>query len=227
MKKSLLIFLILITCCFAVMGCTKEERKKQEEEPIVGGWDVEITETQATIEKEALDAFERAISKEEKKYRPVALLGKQIVAGTNYMFLAVEEEKSYRMITIYNDLQNESEILYNNPIDFTKYMNQEISYNEINAVAGGWNIDLPEQGEELDIEVKLAFENAVKKLPDATYYPITVVGRQLVSGTNYAVLCLGKVNENTGAYILTLYVDLNDKQEITSSAYIDLTEYTK
>ena len=226
MKKSLIVFLIVITCCFAITGCKKEERRKEGEEPIVGGLDIEITEEQASIEKEALDAFERAAKKENKKYRAVALLGKQTVSGTNYMFLAVEEDKAYKMITVYNDLQNDSEFIYNNPIDFTKYVNNNISYNNAKAV-GNWHTDLPEKGEELGVEVKLAFENAVKKLPNATYYPITVVGRQLVSGTNYAVLCLGKVNENTGAYILTLYVDLNDKQEITSSAYIDLTEYTK
>ena len=68
----------------------------------------------------------------------------------------------------------------------------------------------------------------------ATYKPIALLGTQLVSGTNYALLAFGTPstkelvnNTNTGVYILTLYEDLHGTCEIVSSSYIDLSKYNK
>ena len=86
----------------------------------------------------------------------------------------------------------------------------------------------------LDEKTQKIFEKASEKLTGETYYPITVLGKQIVSGINYAVIAYGTpstkelVNDsNTGVYILTLYEYLNGTCEIVSSSYVDLSEYNK
>ena len=86
----------------------------------------------------------------------------------------------------------------------------------------------------LDEKTQKIFDEASEKLTGTTYYPLTVLATQVVSGTNYAVIAYGTpstkelVNDSTtGVYILTLYQDLKGTSEIVASSYIDLTEYNK
>ena len=86
----------------------------------------------------------------------------------------------------------------------------------------------------LDEKTQKIFDEASEKLTGTTYYPLTVLATQQVSGTNYAVIAYGTpsvkelVNDSTtGVYILTLYQDLKGTSEIVSSSYIDLSEYNK
>ena len=54
------------------------------EEPILGGWSA-YTDNPTEIPTEALDALNAALDGLEGcVYKPIALLGTQIVAGTNY-----------------------------------------------------------------------------------------------------------------------------------------------
>ena len=60
------------------------------EEPILGGWSA-YTDDPTEIPTEALDALNAALDGLEGcVYKPIALLGTQIVAGTNYCFLCVD-----------------------------------------------------------------------------------------------------------------------------------------
>ena len=81
----------------------------------------------------------------------------------------------------------------------------------------------------LEDEVRDAFDEATTKIVGVTYYPIKVLATQEKDGTNYGILCYGKMsdqNGTTGVYLLTLYVTGNTK-EIVSIASVDLKDYNK
>ena len=63
-----------------------------------------------------------------------------------------------------------------------------------------------------------------------SYKPLVLVGKQIVSGTNYAVICYGAPtvpDAKEGIYLLTIYEDLDGNGKFLSSAYIDLADFNK
>ena len=97
------------------------------EEPILGGWSA-YTDNPTEIPTEALDALNAAL--EELVgcvYKPIALLGTQIVAGTNYCFLcettvvAPDAQPSYALVYVFDGLSGEHEILRVQEIEFSAF----------------------------------------------------------------------------------------------------------
>ena len=83
-------------------------------EPISGGW-AKCKDT--TITNEAKNALEKASETlAGATYKPVALLGTQVVAGTNYLIICemtatVPDAKTdYALVTVYADLEGNAEI---------------------------------------------------------------------------------------------------------------------
>ena len=74
------------------------------ETPVAGGWS-EPDSYEPTEEAKA--ALKNASA--DTDYEPIALLGTQIVAGTNYMMLCRSNE-SYTILTVYADLQGGAEV---------------------------------------------------------------------------------------------------------------------
>lgn len=219
MKKIItLIILLLIT--ITVVGCTK----KETETPIVGGWEKDVSENRILLEEEVEHIFTRAVSTEKEKYTPIALLGTQVVAGNNYMFLVTENGKEYKVMIIYHDLEGNDKVTSISSIDLNKYVNVEKQDTNDEMVSGGWSTTIPEKGNVIEIEVD--FASAVVNAPK-TFTPIAVLGHQVVSGTNYAVLTYGKYNDKEGVYILTLYKDLEGNSKIISEHYLDLGDFNK
>ncbi len=87
--------------------------RKQDEPQTVGGWT--LTED-AAITPEARDAFEKAMEGlVGVNYTPAALLGTQLVSGTNYCFFCESVpvdggESGYAFVTIYKDLDGNAQI---------------------------------------------------------------------------------------------------------------------
>ena len=127
--KKLLTLLLTLLMVFTLVGCGSkeetpvvEEPEKQEvveetkEEPeIVGGYvDVE----DGTLTDELKDIFAKALeSLLGAKYEPVELVATQVVAGTNYKFLANGTKttnpitKGTYYVTVYEDLQGNVSLL--------------------------------------------------------------------------------------------------------------------
>lgn len=221
MKGKFLLSILLIAICVFLVGCGKKEA-----EPIIdGGWEVDLLNERTIVEDDAIVAFKKA---NNKNYKLLALLGKQIVAGTNYMFF-VKENSSYKVIVVYSDLDNNAKVTSTTDFDITKYVNENISYKNEDVV-GGWYTDIPSKAVMLDEDVQSALDQAVNNLDEIDYMPIGVIGHQVVAGTNYAILAYGRVNDdeaNDGVYLLTLYKDLEGNGKLVSSAYIDLADFNK
>ena len=111
MKRKILLSLFIIVCLLTV-GCGKQENKK-EELKLKDGWEIDLSIKEVEMPKEVKDIFNRA---NDKNYEVVALLGTQVVAGTNYAVLALgksadkKTKYSFNIVTIYEDLEKNVEL---------------------------------------------------------------------------------------------------------------------
>ena len=222
MKKKILLGLTLILTLTLITGCKKEEK----EEVKTGGWEKDISENRILLDDEVEHIFTRATSNEKEKYTPIALLGTQVVAGTNYMFLVTENSKEYKVMIIYHDLEGNDKVTSVKSIDLEKYVNKEKQDTKEENLSGGWSTTIPGKANALDEEIETAFINATVNA-EKHFVPIAVLGHQLVAGKNYAVLTYGRLNEKEGVYVLTMYKDLEGNSKITSEYYLDLGDFNK
>ena len=225
MKKSLLLVLLLVIGV-ALVGCGKKEEEPAQEEP-KAEWKASYEATGLTIPKAAKKAFASAT----KKYtgmtlEPIALLGTQVVSGTNYMFLckgttATEEPvTSYQIVTVYNSLKNKASVKEVKEFDFSKYVDKDVEpTNE--ELAGGWTVYGKTPAATLEEAVKAAYDKAFEGYTGFEYTPIALLGSD---GTNYAVLVLGKSATEEVYYTINV-VTFGEK--LGHIAYVDLADFNE
>lgn len=92
-------------------------------------------------------------------------------------------------------------------------------------LVGGWQ-NIPAEACALPDEVQEVFDKAVGSLDGAVYVPVALLSKQIVSGTNYCILCqiTPVVPDATPTWALVyLYADLQGNAEILNvyELYID------
>lgn len=222
MKKKLLLVGLVFAVLFVFTGC-----EVNEEEKLDGGWEVVTEGNEAAMEEEEINIFKTA-AKDKKDLEPIAVLGKQVVAGTNYMFLALDKDV-YKVVIVYKDLEGNASITKETKFDISKYTHKNIDYNA-ETLVGGWNVEAPGKVTMLAENIQEAFDNATSTLAGMTFSPIRVLGKQVVAGTNYAIICYAKPSTEATAeyiYVLTLYDGVDGTQEIISTAYVNLADFNK
>ena len=212
--KKLLAVLLTLTLIFSFAACggakTEDASKNEEGTGMVGGW---TRADSPVITDELAELFSKATEDLlGAEYEPVAYIAHQIVSGTNHLFLArsnmavQDPSEHYVLVTIYENLEGKTEIL--------DVVDTGVETN-VNGMMGGWQLaDSPEPTE----EITEAFSSAAEKLLGVDYEPIAVLSRQVVSGTNYCILCESKVvaPDTEAEYCIAyLYVDLEGNSEIT------------
>ena len=162
-----------------------------------GGWTIFSDETKANIPEGAQAALDKALSAYTGTgFTPVAYLGSQVVAGTNYKFLCraqavtPDAQESFVTVTVYEDLQGNAEITEVKDFHLTDYLeNKEIASSE-EGMTGGWTVSENDGTMmEMTVDIQRAFDTATENLTGCTYEPVAVLGSQVVAGTNYAILC--------------------------------------
>lgn len=180
----------------------------------LGGWKVnngklsleENAEAKATFEKatEGLTGYE---------YEPIALLGTQIVSGTNYSILArgkavvPDAEPSYEIITIYEDLEGTAEILGE----------KALVGGEGEEAVGAFTANDGEYDFSKNAEVKAIFDKAFDGLVGASYEAVAYLGSEMVAGTNYLALFreTPTVPDAEPSFVLvTVHEDLEGNTEV-------------
>ena len=103
----------------------------QESEMLAGGWFVPDDACGSEIPDEALGAFDKASETVDwiwSKVTPLAYLGSQVVAGTNYALLCKAESDdapaSILVVTVYLDLEGNAEILNIHGLDLAEFSGQ-------------------------------------------------------------------------------------------------------
>lgn len=101
-------------------------------EALDGGWQVADDYTTAEIPKEAFEAYDAATAElTGNDLHPMAYLGSQVVAGTNYAFLChsslvtAEPVTSIQVVTVYEDLEGNCEVLNINTLDLASFAEED------------------------------------------------------------------------------------------------------
>ena len=112
MKKMIALLLALMLSLSLLVPVFAEET-----EPVAGGWAANADDP-TLIPEEALEAFNKATEELVGcDYEPIALLGSQVVAGTNYCLLCKctvvtpDAPVSYVLMYIYNGVDGTNEVL--------------------------------------------------------------------------------------------------------------------
>ena len=97
------------------------------EEPLLGAWYANVDHP-TEIPQDVLDAFNAATENMTGcVYKPIALLGTQIVAGTNYCFLCEttvvvpDAQPGYALVYVFDGLEGEHELLRVQEIEFSAF----------------------------------------------------------------------------------------------------------
>ncbi len=131
MKKSL----FLILCMAAAFSAVSFRNvNSQTDSPINlvmqgGNWEVNSGDTSLDANPGVKEAFEKATENlDGYNYEPIALLGSQVVSGTNFCLLVrgtpvvPQGKPSFFLMYIYLDLKGNAQITRINPFDFTGYI---------------------------------------------------------------------------------------------------------
>ena len=200
--KKLLTLLAVGLMILSLAACGKKEEPAEEQ--VAGGW---TKVEDGTMTPELQDIFDKAIEGlVGVNYEAVELVETQVVAGTNYKFLAkgttvtMPPMEGTYYVTVYKNLDGGVELLNIEQIEQT--------------LVGGW--EMPED-KTVTPELKDMFDTAMEGLLGVTYEPLELVATQLVAGTNYMFYCNGTTVTNppeTKPYYVTIYQPLEGAPEI-------------
>ena len=203
----------------------KENRKATtaavEDMPTVGGWSMNEGHFSPKDNKEAMEAFQKATNGlTGYRYEVLSVLGSQLVSGTNYAYLCKGEmvvpdaSPVYLLLYVYEELSGNAEVLGK----------KDIFSGSEEGMTGGFTLNTGKTELKDNEEVNVAFKKALEGFTGVSYEPIAYLGSQVVSGTNYAVLCFEKAStasSETKLSIVTVYEDLEGHAEILSTEEVE------
>ena len=158
---------------------------------------------------------------------PVAYVAEQIVSGTNYMILC-RDEKEFRMIVISRDLQGGATLENDAPFVLSDYV-FESSEAQDEVLAGGWHTPAQLTKLPLPEDAEAAFEKALDGFVGSTVEPMALLGTQVVSGTNYAILCsVTPVTSNSipSVEVVTVYEYLDGNAQFANFRTVNPSDFS-
>ena len=227
MKKALkltaaaLAAISALSCtAFAVSAEDADTSFVQEDIPLSGGWTVNDSYVAMSKNPEAKAAFKKATKDYAGwSFKALALLGTQVVAGTNYAILVKADELNpdggatqIKVMYIYEDLKGNAEIT-----GFQTIIGEQLM-GGFTANSGLFTISKNET-------VYSAYKKAMKELVGVSYSPVAYLGSQIVSGTNYLVLCRSKgvyPGASYGWSLVTIYSNLKGDASVGDIQALDL-----
>ena len=157
-----------LTTGMALLSTLQVIDKATEATPVLaGGWNLN-----ADLDNETLEIFYKAAG-DDTELQPMALLGTQVVAGTNYAVLCADAE-GWKIAYVYATL------------DGAASLERVQVLLPVGDQLGAWQIMTPEC-DDYDTAYEKTSE-ALDNMLGASYDQQTVLASQMVNGTNYAVL---------------------------------------
>ena len=191
-----------------------------------GGWD---TPGSYTFSKnpEAKAAYNAAVKElSGVKCTPIALLGTQIVAGTNYAVLCRVQEKpaknsgsrlrtEIKVLYIYQDLSGNSAITGTQTIIGS------------DGRVGGFEANTGKLGIKKNKDVYESYKAAVDSADTfgVRITPVALLGDQVVAGQNHLILCKLSAKKRGGWALVTVYQDLSGNSEVINTELLQLGDY--
>lgn len=212
-----------------------EEPAAEEPAAALGGWTLNEDVTAAALPQDAQEAFDKATEGFlGNDLTPVVLLGTQVVAGTNYAILCkselvtAEPVVSYQVAIIYKDLEGNAEIIDVTDFNVAGYTEGDGADISAETLAGGWQVPEEYTVVALPENVQAAFDKALEGWTGSNQEPLAYLASQVVSGTNYAILChstLVTKEPVSGISVVTIYEDLQGNAKISNIHVIDPAEF--
>ncbi len=204
-------------------------------EVMVGGWSVNDSIIKAVLTDESKKAFDAAMeSYNGIAMEPAALLATQVVAGTNYTFIAKAKEipenalSGWYFVVVYQDPQGASSVTSAKEISITEPKTTQDAKASGELSGGIEVVDVKETGT-LPEDVSGYFAKAAEKNMGLELTPVALLGSQVVAGKNYKILCQGATvtaEPVKSLYFVTLYVDPQHEAEFSSIDAVDIAAYT-
>ena len=197
-----------------------------------GGWSVSkvrysfLTSGQKKI-------FDKAVKKlTGVSYSPAAVLARQTVAGTNYIFLCqgttvtAKPTKDWYVLTAYKDLKSKVSL---SSVKKMKVSNIKVNKNpRQGTLDGGLRImTFKNRPEALSKGVLKVFNKGIKKYTGYELRPISLLGTQVVAGKNYRFLCFGTGKAGKDLFVVDIYKDIKGKCSVSNCSPLNLEAYLK
>ena len=204
-------------------GATKEKEQAENnsDAPLIGAYNTNLVSFSLKDNPDAMSAFEAAFRNgyNYTHYEPIALLGTQVVSGTNYLYLCkstwtdYQENVSFVLLQIYQDLSGKSEVM-GSAILFPTEESREEGEDYIDNTGSYLPENIP--------AIQNAFEEAVPDDENAYYIPLAYIGKHTQEGkpkedvifaakkskgkdakTNYELLYIGKDKDGKAKLVKT------------------------
>ena len=165
-------------------GATAEEKEKAQnntDAPLVGAYNTNLVSFSLKDNPDAMNAFEAAFPNgyNYTHYEPIALLGTQVVSGTNYLYLCkstwtdYQENVSFVLLQIYQDLSGKSEVM-GSAILFPTEESREEGEDYIDNTGSYLPENIP--------AIQNAFKEAVPNDENVSYIPLAYIGKHTQEG---------------------------------------------
>ena len=211
-------------------GVTAEEKEKAQNnsDALVGAYNTNLVSFSLKDNPDAMNAFEATFPNgyNYTHYEPIALLGTQVVSGTNYLYLCkstwtdYQENVSFVLLQIYQDLSGKSEVM-GSAILFPTEESREEGEDYIDNTGSYLPENIP--------AIQNAFNEAVKDNENVSYIPLAYIGKHTQEGkpeedviftakkskekdakTNYELLYIGKDKDGKAKLVKTEDVQFPD-----------------
>ena len=212
-------------------GATTESEKEKAEnnsDSLVGAYNTNLVSFSIKDNSDAMKAFEAAFPNgyNYTHYEPIALLGTQVVSGTNYLYLCkstwtdYQENVSFVLLQIYQDLSGKSEVI-GSAILFPTEESREEGEDYIDNTGSYLPENIP--------AIQNAFKEAVPNNENVSYIPLAYIGNHTQEGkpeedviftakkskekdakTNYELLYIGKDKDGKAKLVKTENVQFPD-----------------
>ena len=211
-------------------GATKEKEQAENnsDAPLVGAYNTNLVSFSLKDNPDAMNAFEAAFPNgyNYTHYEPIALLGTQVVSGTNYLYLCkstwtdYQENVSFVLLQIYQDLSGKSEVM-GSAILFPTEESREEGEDYIDNTGSYLPENIP--------AIQNAFNEAVKDNENVSYIPLAYIGKHTQEGkpeedviftakkskgkdvkANYELLYIGKDKDGKAKLVKTEDVQFPD-----------------
>ena len=164
-------------------GATEGEKGKAENssDSLVGAYNTNLVSFSIKDNPDAMKAFEAAFPNgyNYTHYEPIALLGTQVVSGTNYLYLCkstwtdYQENVSFVLLQIYQDLSGKSEVI-GSAILFPTEESREEGEDYIDNTGSYLPENIP--------AIQNAFTEAVPDNENVSYIPLAYIGKHTQEG---------------------------------------------
>ena len=164
-------------------GATEGEKGKAENnsDSLVGAYNTNLVSFSIKDNPDAMNAFEAAFPNgyNYTHYEPIALLGTQVVSGTNYLYLCkstwtdYQENVSFVLLQIYQDLSGKSQVV-GSAILFPTEESREEGEDYIDNTGSYLPENIP--------AIQNAFNEVVKDNENVSYIPLAYIGKHTQEG---------------------------------------------